>query len=130
MPSVYALVAELVDAHDSNSCSSECGFDSHPRYNKPQKKWNFKRASKKGARFFFLVSAGILFCGFQAHLEGNIFRKENESHAQIWGSTFFLVSTGILFCGFQAQLKGNICRLANESHLEKFASFLGVREFI
>src|SRR5687767_4074395 len=27
-----AEVAELVDAHDSNSCSKECGFDSRLRY--------------------------------------------------------------------------------------------------
>jgi hypothetical protein len=34
--------------------------------------WNYKRASKKEARFFFWGSAGIIFCGFQAQLEGNI----------------------------------------------------------
>ena len=27
-----ARMAELVDAHDSNSCSLECGFDSHSGY--------------------------------------------------------------------------------------------------
>ena len=27
-----ARMAELVDAHDSNSCSLECGFDSHRFY--------------------------------------------------------------------------------------------------
>ena len=42
-------MAELVDAHDSNSCTKVCGFDSHSGY----------KASEKSGAFFICCNVTL-----------------------------------------------------------------------